>query len=42
MELLCEKFSSEDVEDVRDIYRDTVVTFPPDNADKQLTREKFT
>ena len=37
-----ERYFQIEAEDVRDIYRDTVVTFPPDNADKELTRGKVT
>jgi integrase len=37
-----ERYFQIEAEDVRNIYRDTVVTFPPDNIDKILTREKVT
>lgn len=37
-----ERYFQIEADDVRNIYRDTVVAFPPDNADKELTREKMT
>lgn len=37
-----ERYFQIEADDVRNIYRDTVVTFPPDNADKELTRKKVT
>lgn len=35
-----ERYFQIKADDVRNIYRDTVVTFPPDNTDKELTRGK--
>ena len=37
-----ERYFQMEADDVRNIYRDTVVTFAPDNADKELTRKKVT
>jgi len=37
-----ERYFQIEADDVRNIYRDTVVAFPPDNDDKELTREKVT
>jgi hypothetical protein len=33
-----ERYFQIEADDVRNIYRDTLVTFPPDNTDKELTR----